>query len=194
MKALALALALTLPVLAHAQSGPLRQNGPRIGVTVLTPGVVDRINDATRDGGTGDRIDPAFPVITQFGWQFELRTFQTEGGLTGVAEVVPLLSGLDRGLLVPSVTLISGIRSRSGVEFGVGPTLSVTPQESPRPSDPNAEREPINLEPRLGLAVVAGVNGRIDDVSVPLNLAAVFGEGGARLSLLVGLNTSSSRH
>ena len=192
MKALALALALALPALAHAQDGPLRQNGPRVGVTLLSPGVVDRINDATRDGATGDRIDPAFPVISQFGWQFEFRTFQTPSGLTGVAEVVPLLSGLDRGLLIPTATFVTGVRTRSGVEFGVGPNLSVTPKDVADRSRPGGES--VRLEPRLGLAVVAGVNGRVDDVSVPVNVAAVFGEGGARLSLLLGLNTGSSRH
>ena len=194
MKPIALLLALTLPAVAHAQSGPLRQSGPRVGVTVLSAGVVDRINGATVDGAAGDRIDPAFPVISQFGWQFEFRTFQTPSGLTGVAEVVPLLSGLDRGLLIPSLTFVSGVRSRSGVEFGVGPNVSVTPQASTARRGPVADREALDLDLRLGLAVVAGVNGRVDDVSVPLNAAVVFGEGGPRLSLLVGLNTSASRH
>ena len=187
------ALAL-LPLAAAAQTGPLRQNGPRVGVTFLSPGVVDRINDATRDGGEGDRIDPSFPVISQFGWQFEFRTFQAEQGLTGVVEVVPLLSGLDRGLLIPTLTVVTGVRTRSGVELGVGPNLSVTPQESLRPSDPYAQRDPIGADVRLGLALVAGVNGRLDGVSVPVNAAVVLGEGGARLSLLLGLNTSSRRH
>ena len=194
MKALALLAVLALPLAARAQDGPLHQNGPRFGVTLLAPGVVDRINGATRDGGTGDRIDPAFPVITQFGWQFEFRTFQTEGGLTGVAEVVPLLSGLDRGLLIPTLTVVSGLRTRSGVELGVGPNVSVTPQERGRRGDVYSGQEAMDLDVRVGLALVAGVNGRVDGVSVPVNAAVVFGEGGARLSLLLGLNTSSTRH
>lgn len=195
MKLLVLLAALALPAAAQTPTGPLRQNGPRVGVTLLAPGVVARINDATRDGGVGDRIDPSFPVITQFGWQFEFRTFQSPGGLTGLAEVVPLLSGLDRGLLIPTLTVVSGLRTRSGVELGVGPNVSLTPQErTRRREDRYSGEEPLDLDVRLGLAVVAGVNARVDGVSVPVNAAVVFGDGGARLSLLLGLNTSSARH
>jgi hypothetical protein len=193
MKPLVALAALLLPLAASAQNGPLRQNGPRLGVTFLTPGVVDRINEATRDGGVGDRIDPSFPVITQFGWQFEFRTFQTASGATGVAEIVPLLSGLDRGLLIPSLTFVSGLRTPGGLELGAGPNLSLSPQESDAPRGAD-EPEPLGADVRLGLALVAGVNGRVDGVSVPVNTAVVFGTGGARVSLLIGLNTSSTRY
>ena len=190
-RALVLLAALALPALAHAQTGPLRQSGPRVGVTYLTPGVVDRINDATREGGVGDRIDPSFPVVTQFGWQFEFQTFQTESGMTGVAEIVPLLSGLDRGLLVPSLTFVSGLRTPSGFEVGAGPNVSLSLQET---EDPGPGEDYLDADLRLGLALVTGVNARFDGVSVPLNTAVVFGTGGARVSLLVGLNTSSARY
>lgn len=188
LAALAVALAAS-PALA--QTGPLRQNGPRVGVTYLTLGVVARINDATRGGGVGDRIDPSFPFVTQFGWQFEFRTFQTEGGATGVAEIVPLLSGLDRGLLAPSLTFVSGLRTPGGFEVGAGPNVSVSPQEK---ADRRNDADVVGADVRLGLALVAGVNGRFDGVSVPVNAAVVFGAGGARVSLLVGLNTSQSRY
>ena len=188
--ALVLAVALAVPP-ASAQTGPHRQNGPRVGVTYLTPGVVARINDATREGGAGDRIDPSFPVVTQFGWQFEFQTFQTASGATGVAEVVPLLSGLDRGLFAPSLTFVSGLRTPAGFEVGAGPNVSVTPQEK---ADRRDDVDVVGADVRLGLALVAGVNGRVDGVSVPVNAAVVFGAGGARVSLLVGLNTSPSRY
>ena len=199
MRVLTLLAALVLPLAAQAQTpagdgaatGPHRQSGPRVGVTYLTPGVVARINDATREGGVGDRIDPSFPVVTQFGWQFEFQTFQTESGATGVAEIVPLLSGLDRGLLVPSLTFVSGLRTPGGFEIGAGPNVSVSPQEK---TDRQDDVDVVGADVRLGLALVAGVNARVDGVSVPLNAAVVFGAGGARLSLLVGLNTSSSRY
>ena len=185
----------SMPLSAQTElGGPFHQSGPRVGVTFLAPGVVERVNRATRDGGEGDRIDPSFPFISQVGWQFEFRTFQAEQGLTGVLEVVPLLSGLDRGLLIPTLTVVTGARTRSGVEFGIGPNLSVTPQEQRQSGDPYATRSPVGADVRLGLALVAGVNGRLEGVSVPVNAAVVFGEGGARLSLLLGLNTSSRRY
>ncbi|MDT0631890.1 hypothetical protein [Rubrivirga litoralis] len=187
----ALVLLVMLAPAAQAQVGPHRQSGPRVGVTYLAPGVVARINEATREGGTGDRIDPSFPVVTQFGWQFEFQTFQTASGATGVAEVVPLLSGLDRGLLLPSLTFVSGLRTRGGVEVGAGPNVSVSVHERP---DRRGDQDVVGADVRLGLALVAGVNARLDGVSVPVNAAVVLGAGGARLSLLVGLNTSSARY
>lgn len=170
--------------------GPRRLSGPRIGVTYLAPGVVDRINDATSDGGVGDRIDPSFPFVTQFGWQFEFQTFQTASGATGLAEIVPLLSGLDRGILAPSLTVVTGLRTPSGFEIGAGPNLSLTPQDR----NPESTDEPLAADFRLGLALVAGVNATVDGVSVPINTAVVLGTGGARVSLLLGLNVSESRY
>lgn len=191
-----LALAFGLSLTAQAQTpnriGPRHQNGPRIGITYLAPGVVERINDATSDGGVGDRIDPAFPFVTQFGWQFEFQTFQTPNGTTGLAEIVPLLSGLDRGLIAPSLTVITGLRTPSGFELGAGPNISLSPREGePVHSDDLA---PLDADVRIGLALVAGVNGRLDGVSVPVNTAVVLGTGGARVSLLFGLNVSDSRY
>ena len=196
MRALVLLAVLALPLAAQAQTpaaatGPLRQNGPRVGVTYLSPGVVARINEATREGGVGDRIDPSFPVVTQFGWQFEFQTFKTASGATGVAEIVPLLSGLDRGLLAPSITFLSGLRTPGGVEVGAGPNVSLSVQER---ADRRGDQDVLDADVRLGLALAAGVNARFDGVSVPVTGAVVFGTGGARVSLLLGLTTSSSRY
>lgn len=187
-----------LPLAARAQLsepvGPHRQSGPRVGITVLSPGVVDQLNTAIRDGGIGAEISPEFPVITQVGWQFEFQTFQTEGGLTGMTELVPMLSGLEHGLLIPNLTWAIGLRTRGGLEAGVGPNMVLTFREPDEPSDPYAEPEPIETDVRMGLAMVAGFNTRVDGVSVPVNAAVVMGEHGPRVSLLVGINTSQTRY
>lgn len=180
-------LALTAaPVLAQPlQEGPRRQSGPRFGVTHLSPGVVDRINAALAD----DPSDPPrieSPYTTQFGWQFEFQTFQTQS-LTGVLEVVPLVGGLERGLFFPSVTFIAGARTRGGFEVGVGPNLAVT--GSGNIDDPERPSGSV-----FGLAVATGHSFDAGGVNVPVNLAAVLSEGGARISLLVGLNTTSGRY
>lgn len=187
-----------LPLVARAQlsepTGPHRQSGPRVGITVLSPGVVDQINRAVRDGGVGAEIDSTFPVVTQVGWQFEFQTFQGEGGLTGMTELVPMLSGLEHGLLIPNLTWAIGLRTRSGIEAGLGPNMILTFRQPDPPLDPYAPREPIEADVRMGLALVAGVNTRVDGVSVPINAAVVMGERGPRMSLLVGLNTSQQRY
>ena len=162
------------PALAQAveRRSPHRLDGPRVGVTVLDAGTVDRINEAF--AGDGDvRISPSAPVITQFGWQFETRLFQTESGLTGVTEVVGLVGGLDRNLVLPSGTFLVGLRTVNGMEVGVGPNLSVA---------------------GTGYAVAVGMNTPVGDVNVPLNVAAVFGKGGPRISMLAGFTLSSRRY
>lgn len=188
------ALAQPVPPTVPDRTGPHRQSGPRIGVTYLSPGVVERINAATSEGGVGDRIDPSFPVTTQIGWQFEFQTFQTPSGATGLAEIVPLLGGLERGIIAPSLTVLTGLRTSSGVEFAFGPNVSVIPQEPETPRGPSGEAQPLDAAVRLGLAIAAGANTRFDGVSVPINAALVMGTGGARVSLLFGLNTSSARY
>ena len=192
-----LALLVLAPTLAAQPEpiGPHRQSGPRVGVTYLAPGVVTRFNDGVERAGFGAEVDPAFPVVTQFGWQFEFQMFQAENGLTGVTEIVPLLSGLEHGLLVPTLSFIAGLRTPGGVEVGVGPNVTVSGfrQSETEPWTPDGEPN-LTADVHAGLAVVVGRNTRIDGVSVPVNLAAVLGEGGARVSLLVGLNTSSRRY
>ena len=180
--ATALALVLTLPALAQSAAsieaqkrfGPSRLDGPRVGVTILDRRSVDRINERFGDEETGEvRIDGAAPVITQFGWQFETRIFQAESGLTGVTEVVVLAGGLDRNLILPSGTFLVGLRTVNGMEVGMGPNVSLS---------------------GTGYAVAVGMNTPIGDVNIPLNVAAVFGRGGPRVSLLAGFTLSSRRY
>ncbi|WP_420456860.1 hypothetical protein [Rubrivirga sp.] len=159
------------PVVARATQrvGPARLSGPRVGVTILNAATVDDINE-TFPGDDGERISMEMPVITQFGWQFETRLFQTESGLTGVTEVVGLVGGLDRNLLLPSATFLVGMRTVNGMEIGMGPNLSLS---------------------GTGYAVALGMNTPIGEVNVPINVAAVFGQGGPRISLLAGFTLSS---
>ena len=163
--------------------GPVRLSGPRTGITVVSPGVADFINAAT-DGQLGD-----VPILLQFGWQVESRAFQLENGLTGMTEAVLLVGGLNRGLAIPSVTFLAGLRLPSGLEAGIGPNVVV--------SWGIAEADDLNNAgsyARLGLALTAGISPQFDDVNLPLNVAAVLGDEGVRLSLLVGFNVSTHRY
>ena len=180
---LALTAALAAPSAAQVQRDYLRLDGPRFGFTYLPQGTVDQINEAfgeTRaeiDPETGQFVDGtdevigAVPVVTQFGWQFERRFFQTESGVAGVTEWIPLVGGLERGVFLPSLTFLVGLRGPSGVELGVGPNLSGTGP---------------------AYAVAAGVNNDLGGLNVPLNVAAVFGQDGVRGSVLVGFNLASN--
>ena len=111
--------------------------------------------------------------MTQFGWQFERPMAETESGLTIVSEVLFLVGGLERGLALPSGSLVVGVRTARGVEFGLGPNLSAT---------------------GAGYALVAGFANPVGEINVPVNVAAVLGKGGPRFSLLVGLTFAEGRY
>jgi hypothetical protein len=131
-------------------------SGPRLGLTVLDQGVLDRLHDRSVD---------VRPVISQFGWQLEKQFFTKSSGLTAVNEWVLLLGGLEQGVALPSATWMVGVRTSSGTEFGVGPNL--TPAG-------------------LALAMAAGVTFRTGPMNVPVNLAVVPSRAGMRVSVLTG--------
>ena len=134
-------------------------DGPRIGFTVLTGGVLDKARE---------KLSDLNPFLTQFGWQFETRLFRLPNGVSAVAEFVPLVGGLEQGKFLPSISGIIGIRGPKGFEFGLGP--NVTP-----------------LGANIVLAV--GTSFRSNGINFPVNLAVVPGNGGARISLLFGFNS-----
>ena len=154
------------PVPAVANADPndailgeaIRLDGPRVGFTVLTGGVLDKAHE---------RLPDLNPFLTQFGWQFESRLFRIPNGVSGLVEFVPLVGGLEQGQFIPSVSGLLGIRGPKGFEVGVGPNLT-----------------PLGAN----LVLALGTSFRSNGVNFPVNLAVVPGNGGARVSLLVGFN------
>ena len=149
----------------------IRYNGPRVGVTVFGDGSIK--DDLKRRDYQG--------VISQFGWQLETRLFTTPNETSGLVEWVFLVGGVEKGLFLPSASMMFGIRGKKGFEFGLGPNLSVS-----------------------GAGMVFAVGGSIKSGKIvyPINLAVVpsvkntifsyNGERvptGIRVSLLVGFNT-----
>ncbi len=135
-------------------------DGPRIGFTVLSPGVLDHAH-------TYEYLHGISPFLTQFGWQFETRLFRMPSGVSGLAEFVPLVGGLEQGKFLPSVSGLLGIRGPKGFEFGLGPNLT-----------------PLGTN----LVLALGTSFRSNGINFPVNLAVVPGNGGARVSLLFGFN------
>lgn len=138
---------------------PVKLSGPRVGVTFLSDGIVEKLRNET-DIDVGS-------LVTQFGWQFEKRFSTSDNGLTPVSEWVLLLGGLERGTALPSLTWLVGLRARNGAEFGVGPNLT-----------------PVGV----ALAVAAGVTLRSGSLNFPVNLAVVPSKSGVRVSVLAGFN------
>ncbi|MBH8559730.1 hypothetical protein [Hymenobacter negativus] len=137
---------------------PIRLDGPRIGFTVLSASVLDKARESVPDLN---------PFLTQFGWQFESRLFRMPNGVSGLAEFVPLVGGLEQGKFLPSISGLLGIRGAKGLEFGVGPNLT-----------------PLGTN----LVLAMGTSFHSNGINFPVNVAVVPGNGGARISLMLGFN------
>jgi hypothetical protein len=139
-------------------------SGPRFGFTSLSQGIVDKLqqeHDITVRSG-----------ISQFGWQFEKQFYSKAGGIAAVNEFVFLLGGLEQGVALPSASWMVGLRSPSGVEFGIGP--NITPAG-------------------VALAVAGGVTFRSGSLNVPITFAVVPSKDGMRVSMLTGFNFRGRR-
>jgi hypothetical protein len=139
-------------------------SGPRFGFTSLSQGIVDKL--AT------ERDIVVRTGITQFGWQFEKQFYSKTGGLAAVNEFVFLLGGLEQGVALPSASWMVGLRSPTGLEFGIGP--NITPAG-------------------VALAVAGGVTFRSGSLNVPVTFAVVPSKDGMRVSMLTGFNFRGRR-
>lgn len=165
-------LGVAVPVAAQTESvitppPPVKSvnlSGPRFGFTSLSQGIVDKLEQ--------ERDIVIRPGITQFGWQFEKQFYSKAGGIAAVNEFVFLLGGLEQGVTIPSASWMVGLRSPTGLEFGIGP--NVTPAG-------------------VALAVAGGVTFRSGSLNVPVTFAVVPSKDGMRVSMLTGFNFRGRR-
>ena len=132
--------------------------GPRFGFTALNQKTLDSLLD---------RNITVKPLISQFGWQFERRLYTNADGVTMLMEWVPLVSGLEQGVALPSLNWLVGMRTGSGTEFGIGPNVT-----------------PLGV----GLVAAAGVTIQTGALHVPFNFAVATSKTGARISVMTGFN------
>ena len=144
----------TLP--AYAASADL--SGPRFGLTLLSQGVVDALEE---------RDITVRPFVSQFGWQFERQFFTRGSGVTMVSEWVALVGGLEQGVALPSLSWLVGVRTRDGAEFGIGP--NITPAGT-------------------ALVFATGMTFRTGAMNIPVNVAIVPSKRGTRVSLVTGFS------
>jgi hypothetical protein len=147
------ALCQTVPV---PPSYPVNLSGPRIGFTVLSNGVMDKLKEESID---------VRPMITQFGWQFEKRFYGGNDGLSAITEVVVLAGGLEQSVMLPSLNWLVGLRTQKGFEFGVGPNVT-----------------PVGT----AMVYAAGATIRSGALNFPVNVAVAPSRSGVRVSLLTG--------
>ena len=157
-----LSIVLGLTLSANAQIESLA--GPRLGVVYMSAspastflnGDLSLSGDFPIQDEYDDIAKGAFTTL--YGWQWESR-FADGSDVTGIVEWIVLVGGMERGKFLPSVSSMVGARTYSGLEFAVGPNLSMG-----------------------GVAMVFGIgyNFRSGDLNMPVNIAFVPGRAGNR--------------
>ena len=132
--------------------------GPRVGVTMVQAGSLASIlrkdvslfSDDIREEWTGS-TGKYGAVMSQYGWQWESR-FLDGGDVVGIVEWIALVGGMEKGMFLPSVSSMVGLRTASGFEFAAGPNLSIG-----------------------GIAMVIGIGKtlKFGKLNVPVNIAYV---------------------
>ena len=132
--------------------------GPKVGITMVSAGSLASIlrkdvslfSDDIRKEWTGS-TGKYGAVMSQYGWQWESR-FLDGGDVVGLVEWIALVGGMEKGMFLPSVSSMVGLRTASGFEFAAGPNLSLG-----------------------GIAMVIGIGKtlKFGKLNVPVNIAYV---------------------
>lgn len=191
----------------------LALDGPRMGFVTYS-GEMNKIMSGAKSNGGFD----LFPAMFQFGYQFE-RQYLNEGNIQALFEVIPLISGLDQGYCLPSLTLLHGVRSNvSGWEFGFGPSFNITKiakgyyddkgawnlQSAWHENGANAGlSNPYETKERLDsrgfyklestFILVAGKTFKSGRLNVPCNFFVIPGRYGWKFGVSFGFNGKSNR-
>jgi hypothetical protein len=185
----------------------LRLDGPRMGATLFTGETARVLGLPKAQGGYN-----AVPYMFQFGYQFE-KQYLTAGDFQALFEFIPMLTGLDQGLFIPSFTLMNGLRSsRRGWEFAFGPSLNLVTvndgfydangnwiTEGAWNADPINQQQPrpdfiTRLDSRGDVSVhssfvfAMGKSFRSGNVNVPVNVYAIPARSGWRFGISIGYN------
>ena len=136
-----------------SQNRVQKLDGPRFGITYLDPGLLADIINDDRDINDDNPVDykqePS--LMTQIGWQWETRFAEGED-FVGLIEWIGLVGGIEKGLFLPSVSALMGIRRANGFEIAAGPTASFT---------------------GFGMVFAVGHTIKSGDLNLPINIAWV---------------------
>lgn len=179
--------------------------GPRMGYTFFTGDMAATIRAPKSEGGY-----EGLPAFFQMGYQFE-KQYLNEGKWQALFEFIPMVSGLDQGLFVPSFTIMNGIRNnKNGLEFAIGPSMNLTRetdayligqnwvrQQDISPSDPiNLDdldkkqvmdsRGTVDLQTYVVLA--AGYSLKSGKLNIPINVFVIPSKDNMRYGFSFGFN------
>ncbi len=184
----------------------LRLNGPRMGFSYITGEVGKRLQASEQDGGYD-----MFPLITQFGYQFETQ-YLSAGNFQALIEFIGMIGGLESGKFIPSIAVMNGFRSNiSGWEFAFGPVFKVAqtangyydengnwfleegwnPDNGPNPYD--IQELPDNrgsYKFKTNLILGIGKTFKSGYLNMPINLYVVPNKKGTTVGMSMGFNIS----
>ena len=151
----------TIPTAMRARQLPRQHlSGPRFGFTTFT-------GDVARLGQSIGKES----IMSQFGWQFETQVVSTQSGNQALMEWVVLVGGVEQDELNLSLSWLAGYRLPNGLEFGVGPNVSVRKEGG---------------DPTTSMVIAGGTTLPFGELYVPINLAVAFAPGGPRITTLIG--------
>ena len=135
--------------------------GPRVGFTMVQAGLLANIlkkdvpifadDNPNHESWDGTSLGKYGATMSQYGWQWESR-FLDGGDIVGLVEWIALVGGMEKGMFLPSVSSMVGLRTASGFELAAGPNLSLG-----------------------GIAMVIGIGKtlKFGKLNVPVNIAYV---------------------
>lgn len=102
----------------NPQAPTVNLSGPRSGFVYFTGQNAKIMQAAKSEGGFN-----SYPIMFQFGYQFE-KQYLNEGDYQALVEFLPMISGFNQNIFIPSFTLLNGFRNnKMGWEIAFGPTF-----------------------------------------------------------------------
>jgi hypothetical protein len=100
--------------------GTINNSGPRIGYSLFTGDLAEFARRPESQGGMD-----IFPSATMIGYQLEKQYIGTEN-FSALGEVLFMVSGLEKGYALPSITFMNGFRfGKAGWEIAFGPGFGI---------------------------------------------------------------------
>ncbi len=181
----------------------VKLSGPRVGATFHWGEHAERMQAPEEQGGFN-----MYPVNSFIGYQFE-QQFLSSGDFQALFEFIPVVTGMESGVFIPSVTVLLGFRfNNTGLEFGLGPVVRGT-QTASGYFDENGNWQlastlpsdsPIETVRRLdnrgkfgvstGMIFAAGRTFRSGYLNVPVNVYFSPNKNGSYIGLIVGFNVA----
>jgi hypothetical protein len=184
----------------------LSLSGPRMGAVLFTGEMASRFAAPTSQGGMNDH----FPVMFVFGYQQEIM-YLNSGNFQALFEMIPAVTGMDKGLFIPSLSLMNGFRENiHGWEFAFGPNFYFTREESGYYDESGAWKlmgtgEPQGIEYidrydsrgsitlKSAFIIAAGRSFKSGRMNIPVNVYVIPNRTGMRIGLNFGYNVAKRK-